>query len=302
MAPVSLGPDGPMVSPIALGVMKWGSWGRSLSADQIRYLVETGLECGMSTLDHADIYGDYTTEAAVGAALGRNSSLRQRLQLVTKCGIRLRSPNRPEHQIKSYDTSAEHIRQSVELSLRHLHTDYIDILLIHRPDPLMDPDALADIFAQLKREGKVLHVGVSNFSPSQFELLHSRHPLVTNQVEASAMTLDPFVDGTFDQCLRYRLRPMAWAPLGGGRFFTEPDDLKVKRIRAAFAELAPAYGHIGAEELMLAFLLRHPAGIVPVIGTANPDRIRRAAQALDVELSRSDWFRIWTAATGHEVA
>lgn len=302
MARVALCAGGPEVSAITLGVMKWGSWGAQLKPDQIRYLVETGLEYGMSTLDHADIYGDYTTEAAVGAALGRDSALRQRLQLVTKCGIRMVSPNRPEHRIKTYDTSSAHIRQSVENSLRHLQTDYIDLLLIHRPDPLMDPDEVASVFEQLKQEGKILHAGASNFLPAQFELLRSRYPLVTNQVEASAMSLTPFMDGTFDQCLRHRIRPMAWAPLGGGRFFTAPADPQVSRIRAAFAELAPAYGDVDVEALMLAFLLRHPAGIVPVIGTANPNRIRLAAKALDIKLSRSDWFRIWSASTGHEVA
>ncbi len=301
ISPVSLAVGGPLVSPIVLGVMKWGVWGRKLSSQQMLLLIEESLDAGITTFDHADIYGHYTTEAEFGQAIKSHPRLRQRMQIVTKCGIRLVTPNRPWHRIKSYDTGAAHIRHSVEQSLSNLRTDYIDLLLIHRPDPLMDADEVAGVFEALRQEGKVRHFGASNFTPSQFELLHSRIPLVTNQVKASAMHLDPFLDGTFDQCARLRLRPMAWSPLGGEHFFTAPEDPKVSRLRAACEAVAGAREGVSSDQVMLAFLLRHPSGIVPVIGTANADRVRSAAAALDIKLEREEWFSIWSASTGEEV-
>ncbi len=301
LLPVPLAAGGPNVSPIVFGVMKWGVWGRQLTAQQMLHLIEVSLDAGITTFDHADIYGDYTTEAAFGEALKDHASLRHRMQIVTKCGIRMVTPNRPAHRIKSYDTSAAHIRRSVEQSLSNLRTDYIDLLLVHRPDPLMDADEVAGIFQALRREGKVLHFGASNFTPAQFELLHSRFALVTNQVKASAMHLDAFLDGTFDQCARLRIRPMAWSPLGGEQFFTSPEDPRVRRLRAACEAVATARENVHSDQVMLAFLLSHPAGVVPVIGTANADRVRSAAAALDIRMEREEWFSIWSASTGTEV-
>jgi predicted oxidoreductase len=299
--PIPLSPSGPLISPIVLGVMKWGVWGRRLDTAQMLRLMEESVELGITTFDHADIYGGYTTEAEFGEALKLRPQLRQRIQIITKCGICLMTPNRPQHKLKSYNTSALHIRRSVEQSLRNLHTDYLDVLLIHRPDPLLHPDEVAGIFQTLQQEGKVQHFGVSNFSPSQMEVLQTKFPLVTNQVKASAMHLEPFTDGTFDQCLRYGIRPTAWSPLGGERFFTEPDDPQVARIRRACAAIAASHGSVGEDQIMLAFLLRHPAGIVPVIGTANTARVRAAAEALRIPLTREEWFEIWSASTGTEV-
>lgn len=281
--------------------MKWGVWGRRLDAAQMLRLIEESAELGITTFDHADIYGDYTTEAEFGEALKLRPQLRQGIQLISKCGICVMTSNRPQHRLKSYNTSALHIRRSVEQSLRNLHTDYLDVLLIHRPDPLLHPDEVAGIFQTLQQEGKVLHFGVSNFSPSQMAVLQAKFPLVTNQVKASAMHLAPFTDGTFDQCLRYGIRPMAWSPLGGERFFTEPDDPQAARVRRACAAVAAAHGDVGEDQIMVAFLLRHPAGIVPVIGTGNMARVRAAANALRIPLTREEWFEIWSASTGTEV-
>ncbi len=298
-APLSAG--SPAVSPIALGVMKWGTWGRNLSPTEMLHLIEIGLEHGLSTFDHADIYGHYTTEAAFGEAIAGRSHLRQRIQLITKCGICMPCKARPAYSIKHYNTSAAHIRWSVEQSLRQLRTDYLDVLLIHRPDPLLNPQEVATTVGALKQEGKLLAFGVSNFSPAQFALLHACTPLVTNQVKASAMHLAPFTDGTFDQCLSLGIRPMAWSPLGGEPFFTEPDNEQVSRLRAACAQIAQQRDRAEAEQIMLAFLLRHPAGIVPVIGTANPERICQAAQALHISLSQEEWCALWSASTGQRV-
>ena len=204
--------------PVVAGVWRLNEW--KLDTTALVRWIEQALELGITSFDHADVYGGYSVEAAFGTALAASPGLRERLQLVTKCGIKLISPARPSHRIKSYDTSRAHITASVENSLRALRTDRIDLLLIHRPDALMDADEVAQTFGQLRAAGKVLHFGVSNHTPSQFALLHRRLPLVTNQIELSPLQLQALSDGTLDQCTDLGLRPMIWSPLGGGRLFT----------------------------------------------------------------------------------
>lgn len=297
-----LSQNGPVFSRIVLGVMKWGDWGKKLDTSGMLSLIEYGLELGITTFDHADIYGSYTTESAFGEALKGKSALRQEMQLVTKCGIKMVTPNRPHHKIKSYDTSIEHITWSVEQSLKNLHTDYIDLLLLHRPDPLLHPDDVADIFTSLKTQGKVLHFGVSNFAPSQFEMLYSRIPLVTNQIEASVICTEPFLDGTLDQCILHRIKPMAWSPLGGSDMFTKGTNPQVQRIQAMAQQLANQRENATIDQILLAWLLMHPSGILPVIGTTQPERIKAACDALNVHLTREEWFELWSASQGAEVA
>ncbi len=301
IAPVSISNSGPQLSPIVLGVMKWGVWGKQYDAQAMLRLMEESIALGVTTFDHADIYGHYTTEAEFGAALRLKPALRDQLQLVTKCGIKLVTPNRPKHKIKSYDTSKEHIIWSAEQSLKNLGADRIDLFLVHRPSPLMHPDEIAEAFEVLKKSGKVLHFGVSNFTPGQFELLNDRFPLVTNQIQANVMHLDPFLDGTLDQCLRHRIRPMAWAPLGGGDFFTQLDDPKVKRIRKVLGDLSDKKQKAGIDQLVLAWLRKHPSGILPVIGTGRIERVRSAVKAMKIDLSREEWFEVWEASMGEEV-
>ena len=300
--PVALHENGPTLSRIVFGVMKWGSWGHQLDAQQMLTLIEQSIEAGVTTFDHADIYGSYTTEAAFGEALQLNPSLRQKMQIVTKCGIKLAVPQRQHHRIKSYDTSPEHIRWSVDTALRNLRTDYIDLLLIHRPSPLMDPDRIAEEFEQLRKAGKVRYFGVSNFTPSQFAMLNSRTPLVTNQVEASLLHLAPFTDGTFDQCLERQIMPMAWSPLGGGTIFQQVPGEREQRILEAAKRIIERRGQdIGIDQLMLAWLLQHPAHILPVIGTARVERLRAATDAVHIMMSREEWFELWQASAGSEV-
>jgi predicted oxidoreductase len=297
---IKLHPNGPTCSRIVSGVMKWGRWGHQLSTPQIRERIDACLELGITTFDHADIYGDYTTEANFGQALKEAPSLREHLELVTKCGIKLVTPQRPEHQIKSYDTSAAYIRQAVEKSLRNLHTEYLDLLLIHRPSPLMDADEIAEVFTELRKSGKVLHFGVSNFTPTQFNLLHSRFPLVTNQVRISATHLDPFLDGTLDQAQQTRCAPMAWSPLGGAKVFQESTDPTIIRVQHKMNELAQRWD-VQPEQVLIAWLLKHPANILPVLGTARRDRLTAAIEALQIRMSREEWFELWSASTGKEV-
>jgi len=292
--------NGPELSRIISGVWRWGKGDWELNTDQIRDLIEAGVDCGITTFDHADLYADYTIEADFGKALKQDSSLRDKIEIITKCDIRLISPNRPEHKIKSYDTSKKHITKSVENSLKSLQTDYIDVLLIHRPDPLMDPDEIAETISQLKKEGKIKYFGVSNFTPSQFEMLNAVTELVTNQVEISVLNTDPIFNGTLDQCILKKISPMAWSPFGGGQIFKSGGDERTERIRKVLFELADKYD-CDIDQLLLAWLLRHPSNILPILGTARSERLKKAVEALHINLEREEWFMILEASHGEEV-
>lgn len=294
-----LHPLGPTGSRLVLGVWRLADW--QMDDRALLHFLQECVELGITTIDHADIYGNYTCEARFGAALKLEPSLRARLQLISKCGIKLVSSHRPAHTIKHYDTSRSHILASVETSLQQLQTDYLDVLLLHRPDPLMNSDETADALTQLKQAGKVRYFGVSNFTPSQVNLLASRlnFPLVTNQIEISVLHLAPFLDGSLDQCQQLQMAPMAWSPLAGGALFRGQDD-RVVRVQQALAEVGQQLGAT-IDQVALAWLLRHPAQIVPILGTGNLERVRSATAATQLHLSREQWFAIWTASTGQNV-
>jgi len=217
-------------------------------------------EQGITTFDHADIYGDYTCEALFGEALALQPSLRSKMQIVTKCGIKLLSSNRADHSIKHYDTSKAHIIASVERSLKNLQTDYIDLLLIHRPNPLMDPAEVAEAFVELKAAGKVRAFGVSNFLPAQFRNLSSYlpFPLVTNQLEISVSHVDAFSDGSLDLCQENRIAPMAWSPLAGGELFHATHE-KALNLKKTLQKLAEETNAQSIDQVMYAWLLHHPS-------------------------------------------
>ncbi|WP_414636783.1 aldo/keto reductase [Aquabacterium sp.] len=261
--------------------------------------IEENLELGITSFDHADIYGGYQVEDLFGEALAMQPGLRNRLQLVGKCGIRLVSPARPGTWVKHYDTSAAHVRASVDASLAALRTDHLDLLLIHRPDALLDAEELAGTFQALRREGKVVHFGVSNFTPLQFQLLHRRCPLVTNQVELSPLHLEPLHDGTLDQCQDFGLRPMVWSPLAGGRLFLG-DDADARRVREVMEALA-AELDVTMATLAFAWAMRHPSRPVPIVGSRRIDIARDAVSALALKLDAQQWYRIWQAGAGREV-
>ena len=292
--------QGPELSRITAGVWKWGLWGHQLKSNDILELIEGCLGLGVTTFDHADIYGDYTDEAAFGKALAMQPALRNQIEIITKCGIKMESANRPEHQLKSYDTSAGHIIKSVENSLRNLNTDHIDLLLIHRPDPLMNPMEVAETADQLKKAGKVLHFGVSNFTGSQFAMLNSFTPLCTNQIEISLGHVEPLFDGVLDLCLEKKVAPMAWSPLGSGKFFGTEDVAEVAEVKNCALQIGAKHG-ISLDQVLLAWLLKHPSGIIPVLGTAKISRIQKAVETLEIELDREDWFKLLEAAVGREV-
>jgi len=284
------------LSPIVAGLWRITEW--QLDVQQRVRWIEEALALGITSFDHADIYGDYRAEALFGEALRASPALRTRMQLVTKCGIRLRSEHKP-YRITYYDTDAAYIRAQVEQSLRNLQTEQLDLVLIHRPDYLMDAAALADIFATLTREGKVAHWGVSNHSTSQFALLHQHHPLLTNQVELSPLQLGALDDGTLDQAQQLGLRPMIWSPLAGGRLFSGESE-QAQRVRAQMTATAQQYG-ISLTTLAFAWVLRHPSRPYPITGTGRLEGLREAVAALEVTVDAEDWYAIWTASKGQSV-
>lgn len=289
------------LSPVVAGCMKWGSWGAAFSTDQYQAAAEACLAAGITTFDHADIYGDYSTEADFGNMLQASPSLRQQMQIITKFGIKMPVASRPSFRIKSYDTSREYILHCAELSLQNLHTDYLDVLLIHRPSPLMHPEEIAEAFSQLKKQGKVLHFGVSNFTPSQMALLHTYFPVEINQLEVSLLQMETLHNGQLDYCLQGKIIPMAWGPLGSGRLFAPDEkDEQVIRIRKTATALAEKY-RVSLESILLAFLHRHPAGIIPVLGTSKPERLLEAMQTSSLQLEAEEWFMLWEASAGRQV-
>lgn len=294
---VALVPGGVSLSAIVAGVWRMAEWRQDVPA-RVRW-IEQSLELGITSFDHADIYGNYAVESLFGEALMAAQGLRERLQIVTKCGIKLVADARPTHAIKSYDSSRTHVIASVEASLRALRTDRIDLLLVHRPDLLMDPDELAATFDALRGAGKVRAFGVSNHAPSQLAMLHRRHALVTHQLELSPLQLQALSDGTLDQCTDLGLRPMIWSPLGGGRLFTGQDP-QTRRVRAVLEELGRNHG-VSAATMVYAWILRHPAQPLPITGSGRIEALREAVSALDVQLSAEDWYRVWQASAGHEV-
>ena len=293
MSRIKLSPNGLEVSRIALGMWRLNSW--QFTPTQCLELVEQALELGITTIDHADIYG---SESGFGDAMALDPSLRDRLQLITKCGIVLRD-QQSALRVSHYDTSRAHIIASVENSLRYLRTDYVDVLLIHRPDPLMQADEVAEAFRSLEQAGKVRHFGVSNFTSAQFDLLAARVTLVTNQVELSPLHLDPLHDGTLDQCQRLGISPMIWSALGGGRLFSEKTP-QIDRLNNVLSLLAAQYG-VSPTTIVYAWLLQHPSNPIVLTGSGRIAAIKEAVAGTKVTLSREHWFAIWSASTGTPV-
>lgn len=294
-APISQ--DGPEVSAIAAGcwrLLEW-RWGPG----EVRAWIAHCIDLGITTFDHADIYGDYGVNALFGEALAGDPALAHQIQIVTKCNIALRSAARPTHRVKHYDSTAGYIRDSVDAQLRDLRIDHIDILLLHRPDPLLDADEVAMVCEHLREAGKVRHFGVSNFGVTQLDLLSSRTPLVTNQIEHSLLHTAPLFDGTLDRCQQLRIRPMLWSPLGGGRLF-DPEDPRATQIRRTAEAMAGDYS-VSLATLALAWLLAEPARPIPVVSSSRPSGLSDAASAVGVALDRQDWFTLLAASTGSEV-
>ena len=282
-------------SRVISGAMTWGSWGKKLSKKEMMELMHHSIECGLTTFDHADIYGGYTTEADFGAAFGDSGIKRETIQLITKCGIQLM--DRKKNRINHYQYDKDYIIWSAEESLKKLKTDYLDFFLIHRPSPLMNPNEIAEAARHLLVSGKIKQFGVSNFTTSQMAMLEKAVPVEGNQVEFSLTHHDPMYDGVFDDCIANKRMAMAWSPLGS--FFRE-DDEQGARIKAAMEPLMEKYD-ADESQLLLAWILKHPAKVHPVIGTTNKKRMELAAKAVKIDLELQDWFALLVEAQGHDV-
>lgn len=257
--------------------------------------IHTAIDNNYNHFDHADIYGDGECESLFGEVLKESPNLRDNMIITSKAGIR-RGPQR-------YDFSKDYLISSVENSLKRLNTDYLDLFLLHRPDYLFNAQDVADTFMQLKASGKVKHFGVSNFTPSQVSLLQSAldEPLLVNQIEINIHNISSFSDGTLDQCQQLGITPIAWCPLGGviypawGNTFSTADE---QRIETELSQQALKY-NCEPWQLILAWLLKHPANICPIIGSTTAERILAAKKALTLDYSHVDWYRLFEARNGH---
>ena len=284
-------------SPIILGAMRWGIWGANLSEKEVADFIGFSVSEGFTTFDHADIYGDYTTESLFGNAFSLLDIPRENVQLISKCGIVL--PQKSNGRLKSYNYSKKYILQQVDKSLANLKTDYLDLFLLHRPSPLMDPEAIAAAFSLLRSAGKVVNFGVSNFSMAQFDLIADFWPaLSTNQIELSVNQTQSFVDGTLDQMLRKKIKPMAWSVMGD--YFQNPETPQNLRLKKIINELTAVY-EAEENQILIAFLLKHPSRIIPVVGTSKKETIKKIKKSLTLNLTVEDWFRILEASNGKEV-
>jgi predicted oxidoreductase len=304
-------------SSIQVSRLAYGCW-RVLGPESIepnpereagaRKAITAAYEAGFTFFDHADIYADGAAEKVFGEVLQKISGMRERIVITTKCGIRRKGTPNPDSPYR-YDFSAEHIIRSCEQSLKRLGVETIDVYQLHRPDYLMDPAEVAEAFGKLKQQGKVREFGVSNFKPHQLSVLQRAcsFRLIVHQVEISLARLDCFEDGTLEQCIGEKMSPLAWSPLGGGRLAdTLPIDINspahAQRIalRETLDDIARDYG-VSRTIIALAWLLKHPAKIIPILGSARPERIREAAHAEKVHLSRDEWYRLMEAARGERL-
>jgi predicted oxidoreductase len=273
--------------------------------------LESAVEAGYNFIDHADIYGDTTCEMIYGQALKKHPDWRDKLVVATKCGIRFE--DEPPGTPHRYDFSGEHIRWSIDESLKRLNMDRIDLYQLHRPDWLADPEDIASALVDIHKAGKVRYFGVSNFKPSLVAAVQSAlpFPLVSNQVQIHLLRLDCFEDGTVDQCLEKKMTPMAWSPLAQGRIAAafdvnaklpaaEHDIAAVARLRPLLAEIANAYSTTPLA-IVLAWLMRHPSKIIPILGSTRPEAIKESIKADEVDLDRNSWYRILLAARGKKL-
>lgn len=283
-------------SRLIAGTMNWGLWGKNLSANTMAELISCCFANGITSFDHADIYGGYTTEIAFGNAFKLTNVARNEVQLISKCGIQYPCDNRPL-KVKHYDYSAAYIIRSAEQSLKNLKTDYLDLLLLHRPSPLMHPEEIAKAATILKDSGKIKQFGVSNFTSTQTSLLQKYTEISVNQIEFSLTSDEALTDGQFDFMLQHDIIPMAWSPLGNVFKDTcQRNDC----ILAVLAELSLCY-NTTPEVILISWILQHPANIHAVFGTTTPIRIKALKDALTIKWKTEDWFYLWVASRGRKV-
>ena len=281
---------------LVVGTMTWGCWGSALSTTEMANRIEGALELGLNRFDHADIYGDYTTEAEFGTALKQANVAREDIELITKCGIQMTRGR--ANKVKHYQYDTAYIIKSAEQSLRNLGTDYLDLFLLHRPSPLLNTEEVGLAVATLLDQGKIKSFGLSNFLPHQVESVMRFAPVEANQIQCSITHTDSMYDGTLDQAKHLNIEPMAWSPLG--ILFKNSDDEAVVRIRAVADDLIKKY-NTDLAGLALAFLAKHPSKISPVVGTTQINRLADAKKGFEIELELEDWFVLLEAAKGTRV-
>ena len=284
-------------SKVIAGTMTWGQWGKQLSKSQMIDLMQYCLEHNIHTFDHADIYGDYSTEADFGNAFAESGIDRNQIQLISKCGIEYLGNARPNLKVKHYNYNKDYIIWSAENSLKNLKTDYLDLLLLHRPSPLMQPEVIAEAISTLKKEGKIKSFGVSNFTPSQTDLINKYVGVKANQIEFSLTQHTAMHDGTLDHMMLNNVQPMSWSPLG---YVFKEDTEQTRRIHKQLGALLDKY-NATEDQLLLAWILKHPSNIIPVVGTTTKQRLKDAYAATKIDLELEDWFLILVACQGHKV-
>ncbi len=288
----------------AFSRLVYGAWrltdGQDTTAQTALRKIQLCVDQGITTIDHADIYGNYACESLFGQALKLAPGLQHKIQIVTKCDIMLLSGKFPDRRVKHYDTSPAHINASVDASLQRLGVETLDLLLIHRPDPFMDAAATAACLDSLVASGKVRGIGVSNFMPWDWTLLQSfmRNKLVTNQIEISLLQRSAFTDGCLAQAQQLGVPPMAWSPLAGGALLGGSPE--ATRLRPALERIGREFG-VSPDAVAVAWLLAHPSRILPILGTNDPGRIAKLSDCLKVRIDRETWFELWTLAAGKEV-
>jgi predicted oxidoreductase len=300
----SLGKSELQSSRLIYGCMRIAGDQSVNAIDKGKRAVQSAIDAGYNHFDHADIYGGGASEQLFGELLKQLPHLREKMILTSKASIRPKN-NENTYAPTRYDFSKAYILSSVEGSLKRLHTEQLDLFLLHRPDYLFDINEVAETFKQLKDSGKVAHFGVSNFKPSQVAMLQSALdlPLLVNQIEINIHNVDALNDGTLDQCQQDKLSPIAWCPLGGvaysawGNTFSVEDE---QRIAEELASQAQVY-NCQPWQIILAWLLKHPAKIFPIIGSTTPERIIAAKVALELNYSREDWYRLFEARNGQAV-
>ncbi len=295
MTKIYLSDSGPKVSPAIYGFWRWEDVSAAGEATMEK-IVNFCLELGINTFDHADIYGGYQCEEVFGNVLSRKSFRREDVVLFTKCGVRIPHSGHPDIKVRYYDTSAEHILESVDNSLRKLRTDYIDIFLLDQLDPLSNLEETALMLERLRGSGKIRNIGVANFSVFQHQLLASylRVPLVTNHIELNILNTTALDNGQLDYIKQRYMRPLAAAPLAGGRIENGTDPLAL-RVHHKLQELSKKYNaHI--ESIAVAWLVK--LGALPLIGTTSDQRIKNIVNAFDVNLDRQDWYELYHASKG----
>ena len=272
---------------------------QNISSQKLQSKIEACLDQGISTFDQADIYGGYSSEALLGETLKQAPHLRENMEIITKCDIVAPIGIYSDKRVKHYDTSAQHINFSVERSLCQMAIDQIDLLLLHRPDPLMDAQETGSVLDALVASGKVKGIGVSNFKPWDIDLLQSctQNRLLTNQIEISLLHNSAFTNGDLAYLQQHKIAPMAWSPLGGGALFKDKQTPLWQKLNS----IAKSY-NVQPSSVATAWLIRHPATIMPIMGSNDLQRIKRLSEALSFDLSREEWFELLQIATGKEVA